>query len=58
VLAQSSLSTVAGFLNLTALKIAPLELEGVPGDFNLVSTSDPDFTLILKSLLISKFDLH
>ncbi len=54
-LANSSLSVVAGLLNLTALKLIPPGNQGLPGDFHIISPVSPDYKDDVRSKLLSRF---
>lgn len=51
ILAKSSLSFVAGLLNISALKLLPITVKDFPQDFRVISVDDPSFSKNLNRLL-------
>jgi hypothetical protein len=51
ILAKSSLSFVAGLLNINALKLLPVTVKDFPKDFKVVSVDDPSFAKNLNGIL-------
>jgi hypothetical protein len=56
ILARSSLSFVAGLLNINALKILPTTVRDFPQDFKLISVDDSSFPKNLNGILDNYFD--
>lgn len=51
ILARSSLSFVAGLLNVNALKLFPATVRDFPQDFKIIGVEDPSFTKNLNAIL-------